>query len=269
MGDCPTVGNEPRRQIARMNVPKTVLLASTRRHDRSDRIHPTGMVTEIGVSRRGRPRRRGGGLQDSQPEPLGDLVVEHLGTGHLSTRIRLMNTGDFATVRLGASGDPISIEVTAAAGKSLLPAERVRDDVLGHRVTLIDNGMPVVLLDAAEFGLDCTETVNDLEERADLRAEVERVRLAAGPMMGLSGCRAPTSRRASEWHARGGGAGRSRVGRPLARGIPIRTNRSQDLRWTRVPETPSPIRLKGENDGRTRELRPRSHGRYPVVHAEV
>ncbi|MFL2000609.1 MULTISPECIES: 4-oxalomesaconate tautomerase [unclassified Microbacterium] len=117
-------------------------------------------------------------------------------------RIRLLNTGDVATVSFatpegrvsydgdvaidGVPGTAAGIDIDLTGGdKPLLPTGSVADEIAGHRVTLIDNGMPVVLLRADEFGVDGDESPSDLEERAELREEVERVRLAAGPLMGL------------------------------------------------------------------------------------
>ncbi|GAA5026402.1 PrpF domain-containing protein [Microbacterium fluvii] len=127
-----------------------------------------------------------------------------------TVRIRLVNTGDVATATFGvAGGRPdydgdvaiagvpgtaggISLELTGAEGKALLPSGEVVDEVAGHRVSLIDNGMPVVLLDAAEFGATGHESPAELEQNAALAAEVERVRLAAGPLMGLGDVSAQT-----------------------------------------------------------------------------
>ncbi|WP_460773144.1 4-oxalomesaconate tautomerase [Microbacterium sp. GXF7504] len=132
-------------------------------------------------------------------------------TGDVTTvRIRLRNTGDVATAtirtpggRVDYDGDTaidgvpgtaagIGLELTASAEKPLLPTGNVADEVAGHRATLIDNGMPVVLLDAAGFGVTGDETPAELEARTDLAAEVERVRLAAGPLMGLGDVAAQT-----------------------------------------------------------------------------
>lgn len=132
-------------------------------------------------------------------------------TGESTTvRIRLVNTGDVATATFATPGGrvdydgearidgvpgaacPIDLELSAAPGKPLLPTGSVADEVAGHRVTLIDNGMPVVLMDAGEFGVDGTESPAALEGRPDLAAEVERVRLAAGPAMGLGDVAAQT-----------------------------------------------------------------------------
>jgi len=129
-------------------------------------------------------------------------LVEPTGA-RTSVRIRLVNTGDVATAtiptpdgRVDYDGDTaidgvpgtaarIELELTGAADKPLLPTGNVVDEIAGHRATLIDNGMPVVLLDAAAFGVAGDESPAELEARADLATEVERVRLAAGPRMGL------------------------------------------------------------------------------------
>jgi 4-oxalomesaconate tautomerase len=52
-------------------------------------------------------------------------------------------------------------------------------------VTCIDNGMPVVCLNAAEFGITGYETPAELEANTELRARVEEIRLTVGPMMNL------------------------------------------------------------------------------------
>jgi 4-oxalomesaconate tautomerase len=87
---------------------------------------------------------------------------------------------------------PITINFLDTAGSvcpSLLPSGRVLDeiDVDGQTVqaTLIDNGMPMVLVRAADFGLGGYEGVEQLNGNAHLRARLEALRLAAGPLMGL------------------------------------------------------------------------------------
>jgi len=121
-----------------------------------------------------------------------------------TTRIRLVNTGDVATQTFPtADGMPVysgdaaidGVPGTAAAieiemgdettARQLLPTGNVTDEVADHRVTLVDNGMPVVLLAAEEFGVIGDEGAEELESRDELRDEVERVRLAAGELLGL------------------------------------------------------------------------------------
>ncbi|MCR2762912.1 4-oxalomesaconate tautomerase [Microbacterium sp. zg.B48] len=125
-----------------------------------------------------------------------------------TVRIRLVNTGDLAietfptprgrvdydgaasgteTAIDGVPGTAAGIEIQLSAGPDarLLPSGNVTDVFDGHRATLIDNGMPVVLLRADEFGVAGTETPTELEERADLKDALESIRLQAGPAMGL------------------------------------------------------------------------------------
>lgn len=83
---------------------------------------------------------------------------------------------------------PIGIVFEETAGSTcgaLLPTGNAVDVVEGVEVTLIDNGMPCVILSAADFGLTGDETPADLEANDDLRARVEKIRLAVGRMMNL------------------------------------------------------------------------------------
>jgi len=83
---------------------------------------------------------------------------------------------------------PVNINFEDVAGSScgaLLPTGNVVDTINGVQVTCIDNGMPVVCLSAADFGITGYETPEELEANAQLRANVEAVRLAAGPLMNL------------------------------------------------------------------------------------
>jgi 4-oxalomesaconate tautomerase len=83
---------------------------------------------------------------------------------------------------------PIPIEFLDVAGSSsgaLLPTGRAVDEIEGVRVTCIDNGMPVVCLKASDVGLAGYEDPLDIEANAAVCEHVERIRLAAGPMMNL------------------------------------------------------------------------------------
>ncbi|MFV0575074.1 MAG: 4-oxalomesaconate tautomerase [Vibrio sp.] len=123
-----------------------------------------------------------------------------------SVRIYMENTGQYATcvvqtpngqvnyfgdahidgVPNGAS--PIPIEFKDTAGSTcgaLLPTGNQVDEVNGLNVTLIDNGMPVVILRADELGLKGDESPKDLEANPELRQQLEALRLKVGPMMNL------------------------------------------------------------------------------------
>ena len=83
---------------------------------------------------------------------------------------------------------PININFENVAGSScgsLLPTGNVVDVVNGVQVTCIDNGMPVVCLNASDFGITGYETPAELEANEELKARVEEIRLAVGPMMNL------------------------------------------------------------------------------------
>ena len=83
---------------------------------------------------------------------------------------------------------PIPIEFLDVAGSSsgaLLPTGRAVDEIEGVRVTCIDNGMPVVCLKASDVGLSGYEDPVDIEANATVCERVERIRLAAGPLMNL------------------------------------------------------------------------------------
>lgn len=121
-------------------------------------------------------------------------------------RIHMVNTGSIAVANVptpnGAvdyEGDAridgvpgtaagISIDFLDVAGAScgaLFPTGNVTDSIDGIEVTCIDNGMPVVLLGAEDFGLSGAESPDALEANVALKARVEKIRLAIGPRMNL------------------------------------------------------------------------------------
>ncbi|MGD1877660.1 MAG: 4-oxalomesaconate tautomerase [Kiloniellaceae bacterium] len=90
---------------------------------------------------------------------------------------------------------PVPLSFTDAAGSTcgaLLPTGNAVDTVAGTRVTLIDNGMPVVVLLAADMGIRGDETREELDSNTELKARLEEIRLAAGPLMNLGDVRDKT-----------------------------------------------------------------------------
>ncbi|WP_233617711.1 4-oxalomesaconate tautomerase [Actinomadura sp. WAC 06369] len=122
-----------------------------------------------------------------------------------AVRIRMLNSGSVATATFPTPGGrpayaggtaisgvpgtaaPILLDFEGTAGSAtggaLLPTGRVRDVVDGVEVTLIDNGMPVVVAAAADFGVTGDEPPAELEDR--LRDRIQSLRLRAGELMGL------------------------------------------------------------------------------------
>jgi len=86
------------------------------------------------------------------------------------------------------SSAPITINFLDTAGSvcsGLLPTGQVRDVIDGVAVTCIDNGMPLVIFKASEVGRTGYESVAELNADADLKARIERLRIACGHAMGL------------------------------------------------------------------------------------
>lgn len=141
---------------------------------------------------------------------VGQFAVERgliRATGH-ETRVRILmrNTASVATATFptedglprydgdtAISGVPgtaaeVRLDFVDIAGGScgaLLPTGNAVDDIDGIAVTLIDNGMPVVVMRASDLGVTGHETCAALEADAALRARLEAIRLTAGPRMGL------------------------------------------------------------------------------------
>jgi 4-oxalomesaconate tautomerase len=87
---------------------------------------------------------------------------------------------------------PVLLSFADAAGSTcgaLLPSGRDMDVVEGLEATLIDNGMPVVVVRAADMGISGYETREELEANGALKKKLERLRLAAGPLMNLGDVR--------------------------------------------------------------------------------
>ena len=83
---------------------------------------------------------------------------------------------------------PVTIEFKDTAGSScgaLLPTGNAVDVVEGVEVTMIDNGMPCVVMRAADLGISCEETPDELEANEGLRCKLEAIRLICGPLMNL------------------------------------------------------------------------------------
>lgn len=128
-------------------------------------------------------------------------------TGAKTTvRVRTLNTGTVADLvmqtgdgQAGVTGEaridgvpgtsaPIDISFLGTEGSvcgALLPTGNAVDIVDGVEATLIDNGMPVIVMRAADLGRTGHEPREELDKDLELKARIERIRLAAGPLMNL------------------------------------------------------------------------------------
>jgi 4-oxalomesaconate tautomerase len=77
------------------------------------------------------------------------------------------------------------LNVAGSATGALLPTGSVLDVVDGLELTCIDNGMPVVIMRAADLNRTGYESVEDLNADTDLKTRLESIRLRIGPRMNL------------------------------------------------------------------------------------
>ncbi len=125
---------------------------------------------------------------------------------HTPVVIRMLNTGQTAVATVetplgrvtyagavaidgvpgSAAGIPLLFrDIAGSSCGALLPTGNVVDIVAGVEVTLIDNGMPCVVIRASDVGVTGYETRDELDADVELKERLEAIRLEAGPMMNL------------------------------------------------------------------------------------
>ena len=123
-----------------------------------------------------------------------------------SIRVHMVNSGKLCELVLQTPGGAISysgdtridgvpgssapiicnyFDVAGSACGALLPTGNTKDVVEGIEVSCIDNGMPVVLIRAADMGISGTETPDALNANTTLTEKLHRLRLQIGPKMNL------------------------------------------------------------------------------------
>jgi 4-oxalomesaconate tautomerase len=124
--------------------------------------------------------------------------------------IYMVNTGNIAVAHVPTPGGQVSYEgdtlIAGVPGRSaairidfldtegsvcgtLLPTGRALDKIEGVEATLIDNGMPVVVLRAADLEKTGHETPVELDADNKFKARLEQIRIIAGERMGLGDVR--------------------------------------------------------------------------------
>jgi 4-oxalomesaconate tautomerase len=129
------------------------------------------------------------------------------GPGETQVRIHMVNTGEVAVARVATPDGRVSYRGSARidgvpghhaavplmftglagsmTGGQMLPTGRAVDVIDGVDCTLVDMGMPIVVMAAGEFGITGRESREELDADADLKARIEAIRLQAGPLMTL------------------------------------------------------------------------------------
>lgn len=121
-------------------------------------------------------------------------------------RIHMINTGEIATARVSTPGARVSYagdaridgvpgthaavplmfeNIAGSMTGALLPTGNAVDVIDGVPCTLIDNGMPCVILRASDVGRTGMESREAMDSDSELKARLEAIRLQAGPMMNL------------------------------------------------------------------------------------
>ena len=121
--------------------------------------------------------------------------------------IYMKNTGQTATALVETPNGQVSYEGTAridgvpgtaspveiifednagATCGALLPSGNVVDIIDDIETTLIDNGMPGVVMRASDMGITGQESRDELDADSALKARIESIRMQAGQLMGLA-----------------------------------------------------------------------------------
>jgi len=120
------------------------------------------------------------------------IYMENTGQAAVATvqtpRARVSYQGDAQIDGVPGTAAAIPLEFRDTAGSScgaLLPTGNASDLIGGVACTLIDNGMPCVVVRAEDVGATGYEDRDSLDAATDLKARIEAIRLQAGSLMNL------------------------------------------------------------------------------------
>lgn len=133
------------------------------------------------------------GLVETHAPGLFEIEIRNTNTGVLAgSRMRLGVHGAAATAEIpGVDGafpavDLFLYEPAGAKTGRLLPTGRPRDRIAGHDVSCVDVAVPMVILNASDFGKTATEAPSALDADHDFKAALRRIWVEAGLAMGLA-----------------------------------------------------------------------------------
>lgn len=131
-------------------------------------------------------------------DPVTPVRIYMVNTGNIAVAYvptqngEVVYDGDAAIAGVPGTAAAIRIDFLNTAGSvcgALLPTGRSLDELDGIEATLIDNGMPVVVLRAADFGKSGYESPAELDADKNFKLRLEQIRILAGERMGLGDVR--------------------------------------------------------------------------------
>ncbi|URW75094.1 4-oxalomesaconate tautomerase [Sphingomonas donggukensis] len=117
-------------------------------------------------------------------ENTGQIAVATVAT----PQRRVTYAGDARIDGVPGTAAGVALAFRDTAGSScgaLLPTGRAVDVIEGVSCTLIDNGMPCIVIAAKDVGATGYEDRETLDDAADVKTRIEAIRLSAGPVMNL------------------------------------------------------------------------------------
>ena len=127
-------------------------------------------------------------------QPTTTARVQMLNTGGVcevvvqTPNCQVEYAGDAKVDGVPATAAPIIchyLDTEGATCGALLPTGKAKNNIDGIEITCIDNGMPVVLLKASDFGISGYETPTELDAHENVKKRLESIRQQVGQMMHL------------------------------------------------------------------------------------
>ena len=127
-------------------------------------------------------------------------------TNETAVRIHMLNTGEIATAAVRTPEGRVSYDgqsqidgvpgahaavpllfdnIAGSMCGALLPTGKAVDEIQGLPCTMIDNGMPCVILEATDLEITGRETREELEANEARKSRLEAIRRECGPLMNL------------------------------------------------------------------------------------
>ncbi|NTB87549.1 PrpF domain-containing protein [Agrobacterium tumefaciens] len=131
------------------------------------------------------------GLLEFGANGEGLIEIRNTNTGLMTEARMSMKDGQLSTAEIaGVDGSYPAVDLflrdpIGSKTGMLLPTGSAQDSVLGHRVSCVDVAVPMVIVDAASFGMTASEPMRELEANSAFMRELKSVWVQAGLRMAL------------------------------------------------------------------------------------